>query len=159
MLTLFSWRLVHLYWNRPRFPHSTNNCGLQLTYMWNIKDVSMEHEHNRNLSETNHSNLCLVFSYRVSIDPLGTICFSGRIPRPSLIQHSLYVGVVEKPPPPPLTGEQYGKVEPKYPESCHCHSVYIIRGFLTSIFIFSNSVEMTLPFNVVSHPRCCELRN
>jgi len=31
--------------------------------------------------------------------------FSGRIPRMSLIQHSLYVGVVEKPPLPPLTGE------------------------------------------------------
>ena len=28
----------------------------------------------------------------------------------------LYVGVVEKDPPPPLTGEQYGKMEPKYPE-------------------------------------------
>jgi len=24
--------------------------------------------------------------------------------------------VVEEPPPPPLTGEQYGKMEPKYPE-------------------------------------------
>ncbi|KAK2144591.1 hypothetical protein LSH36_745g02062 [Paralvinella palmiformis] len=44
-------------------------------------------------------------------------CCSGRIPRLSLNQHSLYVGVVEKPPPPPLTGEQYGKMEPKYPET------------------------------------------
>ena len=34
-------------------------------------------------------------------------CCSGRIPRLSLIPHSLYVGVAEKPPPPPLTGEQY----------------------------------------------------
>ncbi|KAK2146367.1 hypothetical protein LSH36_613g00010 [Paralvinella palmiformis] len=40
----------------------------------------------------------------------------GRIPRLSLNQHSLYVGVVEKAPPPPLTGEQHGKMEPKYPE-------------------------------------------
>ena len=40
----------------------------------------------------------------------------------SLNQHSLYVGVVEKPPPPPLTGEQYGKTEPKYPEGGHCQS-------------------------------------
>jgi len=37
---------------------------------------------------------------------------SGRIPRLSLNQHSLYVGVVEKPPPPPLTGEEYGKIDP-----------------------------------------------
>ena len=50
-------------------------------------------------------------------------CCSGRIPRLSLNQHSLYVRVVEKPPPPPLTGEQYGKVEPKYPEGGHCQSV------------------------------------
>jgi len=41
---------------------------------------------------------------------------SGRIPRLSLIRHSLYVGVVEKYPPPPFTGEQYGKMEPKYPQ-------------------------------------------
>ena len=41
----------------------------------------------------------------------------------SLNQHSLYVRVVEKPPPPPLTGEQYGKMEPKYPEGGHCQSV------------------------------------
>ena len=40
-------------------------------------------------------------------------CCSGRIPRLSLNQHSLYVGVVEKSPPSPLTGEQYGKMEPK----------------------------------------------
>jgi len=62
--------------------------------------------------------------------------FSGRIPRLSLIQHSLYVGVVENPPPPPLTGEEYGKMEPKYPE-----------------------VDTAAPFNVVIHPRCCEPRN
>ena len=45
-----------------------------------------------------------------------------------LIQHSLYVGVVEKPPPPPLTGEQYGKMEPKYPEGGHCQSVLRPQG-------------------------------
>ena len=32
-------------------------------------------------------------------------CCSGRIPRLSHIQHSLYVGVVDKPNPPPLTGK------------------------------------------------------
>jgi len=31
--------------------------------------------------------------------------------------------VVEKSPPPPLTGEQYGKIEAKYPEGGHCQSV------------------------------------
>jgi len=51
------------------------------------------------------------------------IYFSGRIPRLSLIQHSLYVGVIEKAPPPPLTGKQYGKMEPKYTEDAHCQSV------------------------------------
>ena len=29
----------------------------------------------------------------------------------------------EKPPPPPLTGEQYGKMESKCPEGGHCQSV------------------------------------
>jgi len=41
-----------------------------------------------------------------------SFCCSGRIPRLSLIQRSLYVGVVQKPPHPPLTGKQYGKMEP-----------------------------------------------
>jgi len=43
----------------------------------------------------------------------------------SPIQHSLYAGVVEKTPPPPLTGEQYGKMEAKYPEGGHCQSVLL----------------------------------
>jgi len=55
--------------------------------------------------------------------------------------------VVEKPLPPPLTGEQYGKMEPKYPEGGHCQSVLRPQGFLTSPFIFSNSVEKSVPFN------------
>ena len=42
-------------------------------------------------------------------------------PRLSLIQHSLYVGVVEKSPTPPITGEQYGKMERKW--GGHCQSV------------------------------------
>ena len=36
---------------------------------------------------------------------------------------------------------------------------YVLRGFLTSPFILNNSVETAAPFNVVSHPRCCEPRN
>ena len=53
---------------------------------------------------------------------------SGIIPGLSLNQHSLYAGVVEKSPPPPLTGEQYGKMEPKYPEGGHCQSVLRPQG-------------------------------
>jgi hypothetical protein len=56
--------------------------------------------------------------------------FFGRIPRLSLIQHSLYVGVVEKNPPPPLIGEQYGKMDPKYPGGGHCQSVLRTQGIL-----------------------------
>jgi len=37
--------------------------------------------------------------------------------------------VVEKPPPPPLTGEQYGKMELKYPEGVPCQSVLHPQGF------------------------------
>ena len=54
--------------------------------------------------------------------------FFGRIPRLSLIQHSLYVGVIEKFPPPPLIGEQYGKMEPKYHEGGHCQIVLRPQG-------------------------------
>jgi len=60
--------------------------------------------------------------------------------------------VVEKPPPPPLTGEHYRKMELKYPEGGHCQSIYILGGSLTSSFILNNSVEAAAPFNVVSHP-------
>jgi len=54
----------------------------------------------------------------------------------SISQDSLYVGVVEIPPPPPLTGEQYGKTELKYPEGGHWQSVLRLRGSLTSPFIY-----------------------
>ena len=62
-------------------------------------------------------------------------CCSGRIPRLSLNQHSLYVGVVKKPPPPPLTGEQYGKMEPKYPEGGHCQC-FMSSGFFNGPLYF-----------------------
>jgi len=54
---------------------------------------------------------------------LALLCCWGRIPRLSLIQHSLNVGVVENTPAPSLTGEQYGKMELKYPEGGHCQNV------------------------------------
>ena len=60
-------------------------------------------------------------------------CCSGRIPGLSLNQHRLYVGVVEKSPPPPLTGEQYGKMEPKYPEGGRCQSVLRPQGVLFNV--------------------------
>ena len=37
----------------------------------------------------------------------------GESPGCALNQHILYVRVVQKSPPPPLTEEQYGKMEPK----------------------------------------------
>jgi len=46
---------------------------------------------------------------------------------------------------PPLAGEKYGKMEPKYSEGGHCQSVLHTQGI--------NSVEMVAPFNVLSHPR------
>jgi len=72
-------------------------------------------------------------------------CCSGRVPRQSLNQHSLYVGVVEEPPPPPLTGEQFGKMEPKYPEGGHCQSVLRPQGvvnvplYFKRVFVFKSS--------------------
>ena len=86
-------------------------------------------------------------------------CCSGRIPRLSLNQHSLYVGVVDTSPPSPLTREQYGKMEPKYPEGGHCQSVLRPQGVFNVPLYFNNSVETAAPFNVVSHPRCSEPRN
>jgi len=62
----------------------------------------------------------------------------------SLIQHSLYIGVFEKTPPPPLTGEQYGKMEPKYPEGGHCQIVLRPQWVLRSAFIFNNLEETYL---------------
>jgi len=61
--------------------------------------------------------------------------------------------VVEKPPPSPLTGEQYGKMEPKYPGVGTARVFYVLRGFLTSPFILNNSVGTAAPFNVVRHPQ------
>ena len=48
-------------------------------------------------------------------------------------------------PSPPLTGEQYGKMEPKYAESGQARLCYVLREYLISLFI--------------RHPRCCEARN
>jgi len=84
------------------------------------------------------------------------ICFSWRSPRLLLIQHSLYVGVIEKSSPTtPLTGEQYGKITWGWslPECFTC------SGGSTSPFILNNSVETAAPFDVVTHPWCCKPRN
>ena len=90
-------------------------------------------------------------------DGLVWFCCSGRIPRLSLNQHSLYVGVVEKPPPPPLTVRKDGAENTLRVVTARVF--YVLRGVLTSSFIINNSVEMAAPFNVVSHPRCSEPRN
>ena len=75
-----------------------------------------------------HNQVCSFSQFLTQIQWLVWFCCSGRIPRLSLNQHSLYVRVVEKPPPPPLTGEQYGKMEPKYPEGGPCRSVLRPQG-------------------------------
>ena len=67
-----------------------------------------------------------------------------------------YWVVVNTPPPPLITWEQYGKMEPKYHEGGHCQSVLYP---LTPPFILINSVETAEPFNVVTHPRCYEPRS
>ena len=60
----------------------------------------------------------------------------------------------------PLTGKQYGKMEPKYPEGGRCQSVLRPQRFFKRPPLFlNNSVETAAPFNVVSHPRCCVPRN
>ena len=56
----------------------------------------------------------------------------------------------------PLTGKQYGKMEPKYPGGGPCQSDLRPHGVLTSPFILNNSVETT--FNVVNHARCLTAR-
>ena len=74
-----------------------------------------------------HSLLCLMVLDGVELY-VGLVWLFGENPRLSINQHSLYVGVVEKSPPPPLTGEQYGKMEPKYHEGGHCQSVLRPQG-------------------------------
>ena len=71
--------------------------------------------------------------FEIVLDIIYLFCCSGKL---SLIRQSLYVGVVEKPPPPPLTGEQYGKMEPEYPEDGHCQSILPCQGVLASPYIF-----------------------
>ena len=87
---------------------------------------------------TNVTMFAITFSREADVSSPVLFCYSGSIHRLSLIRHSFYVGVVEKPHPRPLTGERYGKMEPKYPEGGHCQSVLRPQGVLTSPFIFNN---------------------
>ena len=81
------------------------------------------------------------------------LCFSGRVPKLSLIQHTSMLERLRTPPP-LLTGEQYGKMETKYPEGGHSQSVLRPQWVsLSSPFIFNNLVEAAAPFKVVSHSR------
>jgi len=102
----------------------TANCHLKCTgsqYIWNKTGVVC---FSLRVDITRHAawfcNQCMWF--------VCLFCFSGRIPRLLLNQHSLYVRVVEKTPPPPLTREQYGKMKLKYPEGGHCQSVLRPQG-------------------------------
>jgi hypothetical protein len=61
---------------------------------------------------------------------------SGSNPKLSLVEQSLYGGVVDKNPPPPLVGDQYGKMETKFPGSYYCN----LRGSSTFLFIFNQFI-------------------
>ena len=80
---------------------------------------------------------------------LQLLCFSGRIPRLSLIQHSLYVGVVEKHPPPPLTGKQYGRMEPQYPQGGHCQNVLRPQGVFYTHDVVSREINLWKCFDLL----------
>jgi len=86
-------------------------------------------------------------------------CFSGRIPRLSLIRHSLYVNMLKwlrntSPTTHRGTARRDGAEIPWRWSLPECFTLT-----LTSPFIFNNSVETAVPFNVINHPRCCEPRN
>jgi len=50
-----------------------------------------------------------------------------------------------------LTGEQYGKMEPKYPEGGHYQSVLRSQRVFNVPPFLIDSVEISVPFNVFSH--------
>ena len=89
------------------------------------------------------------------------LCVSGRIPRLSFIQRSLYVGAVEKLLSP--TTHRGTNSTDRWSRNTlrvvTARVFYILRGSLISPFIFNNSVETAAPFNVASDPRCSEPRN
>ena len=58
--------------------------------------------------------------------------FFGENPQAVTYTARLYMLEWLRTSPPPLTGEQYGKIEPKYPEGGHCQSVLRPQGVLTS---------------------------
>ena len=84
---------------------------------------------------------------------MGCCCFIvwGESPGCRLLGTDSMLGVVEKSPPPPFTGQQYRKMEPKYPRVVTARVFYVLRVFLTSPFILNNPVETAAPFNMVIH--------
>ena len=79
-------------------------------------------------------------------------------PQAVLIRHSRYVGVVVGVPhhSQGSNTEIWGRNNLRVVTA---RVFYVLRGSLTSPFILNNSVETAAPFNLVSHPRCCEPRN
>ena len=63
--------------------------------------------------------LILALSLSLSLSLCLWFVFRGESP-----DCHLYVGVVKKIPPPPLTGEQYGKIEPKYQSGLRPQGVF-----------------------------------
>ena len=59
---------------------------------------------------------------------------------------------LRKTPPPPLTGEQYIKMEPKYPEGVHCQSVLCPQGGLYNVLLYFNTDRKLSLFKQVGKP-------
>ena len=88
----------------------------------------------------------------------------GRIRMPSLIQliqHTLYVFEwLRNPLPHHSQGSSTERWSRNTLRVVTARLVYVIKVSPTSPpLIFTNSVETSAPFNVVSHPRCCKPRN
>ena len=70
-------------------------------------------------------------------DCAGFVCLVFRGESPGLFSTASMLEWLRKLPPPPLTGEQYGKMETtKYSEGGHCQSVLCPPEVLRSLFCF-----------------------
>ena len=92
--------------------------------------------------------------YWNQIDPelwFGWFCCSGRIPRLSLNQHSLYIELewLRNLLPHHSQGSSTERWSRNSLRVVTTRMVYVLRGFLTSPFILNNSVETAAPFNDV----------
>ena len=102
---------------------------------------------------TNVTMFAITFSREAYVSSPVLFCCSGRIHRLSLIRYSFYVEWLRN----IIPDHSQGNDTERW--SRNTLRVITARVFLTSPFILNSSVEAVAPFNVISHPRCCELRN